>query len=485
MALVSAATLSSADPTASRRRWLALAAALTGAFMAIVDAFIVNIALPDIRTSLHASFGQAQFVIAGYGLTYAVALITGGRLGDLVGRRRMFVLGLTGFTLASLACGLASNITALIGARLLQGLAAAAMFPQVLSLMRVTFTDPRERAVAFALLGATQGLGAVTGQIAGGFLVNADLWRLGWRPIFLINGPIGLVTALAALRFIDESRADVARRLDLTGVAINAAAFTLLLYPLLEGRDAGWPLWSFVMLGLSVPAIGFFGWHQYRKTLAEAAPLMDTRLFRHRAFVVGIVAALLLGSILISFFMILAFVLQAGLGFTPVKAALVFAPLALAYAFASFLAGRAGERRRLLLLAGGIILTAGYVITAVVDRLAGTPLSGLELVPMLIVIGIGQGLVFTPLFNVTLSSIPTEHSGAAAGVLSTMPQAGGALGVAVVGLLFFGTLHAGMAAGAGAADAYRSAFFAALLYDIAAAAVIMLLLTALPADEVD
>jgi EmrB/QacA subfamily drug resistance transporter len=483
MALASATTLSSANPLTARRRWLALAVALTGAFMAIVDAFIVNIALPDIRTSLHASFGQAQFVVAGYALTYAVALITGGRLGDLVGRRRMFMLGLTGFTLASLACGLAPNVTALIGARLLQGLAAAAMFPQVLSLMRVTFTDPRERAIAFALLGAVQGLGAVIGQIGGGLLVSADLWHLGWRPIFLINGPIGLVTVLAALRFIDESRADSAHRLDLTGVAINAAAFTLLLYPLLEGRDAGWPLWSFAMLALAAPSIGMFGWHQHRKTVAQTSPLMDTRLFRHRAFVLGIIAALLLGSILISFFMILAFVLQAGFGLTPVHAALVFAPLALAYALASFLAGRVSKRRRLLLLAGGVILTTGYAITATVDRLAGAPLSSLELVPMLIVIGIGQGLVFTPLFNVTLSSIPVEHSGAAAGVLSTMPQAGGALGVAVVGLLFFGTLHASLASGAGPAEAYRSAFFAALIYDIAAAAVITLLLAALPASE--
>jgi EmrB/QacA subfamily drug resistance transporter len=467
------------------RRWWGLAVILTGAFMAIMDLFIVNISLPSMRVDLHASFADAQLIVAGYALTYAVALITGGRLGDLHGRRRIFIAGLAGFTLASLACGMAPTSNVLIVARLFQGLTAAALFPQVLSLMRVNFVDPRERAIAFAMLGATQGLASIAGQVGGGLLVAADIWGLGWRPVFLINVPIGCVTMIAAARVLAESRASDARRLDLAGVAMSAVPLSLLLYPLMEGREAGWPSWAFVMLGLSIPGLITFAWHQHRKSAAKASPLVDTRLFRHGAFTAGMIAVLTVCTALFSFFLIFTFVLQGGLGRTPLVAGAVIVPLAIAYGVASFAAGCAGPgRSRTVLLVGGIVLMAGYGAVIGVNGLTGDRLAGPEYVPALILLGIGQGLVFTPLLNVVLANVSEQDAGTAAGVVSTMQQLGGALGVAIVGLIFFTAVAAARQRGLPDVAAYREAFSIALLYNVAAAAATTVLIALLPQKPV-
>ena len=461
---------------APANRWLGLTVTLTGAFMAIMDAFIVNISLPSIRADLHASFGEAQLIIAAYGLTYTVGLITGGRLGDLYGRKRMFMVGLGAFTLASLGCGLAPTPGALIAGRIAQGLGAAAMFPQVLSWMRVTFTEPAERARAFAALGTTQGLASVAGQIVGGLLVSADLW--GWRPIFLINVPVGLIALVLAARVLDESKAR-AQKLDLAGAALSAIALSFMLYPLIQGRELGWPAWILAMLVLSVPALLMFIDHQRLKSLRDDAPLMDTRLFGHHAFVLGIVALFLLCTTLFSFFVILAFVLQAGLGLSPLWAAYIFLPLAVTYVIASYLAGRLGATQaRVLLIVGGIGLTFGYGAMAAAHQwLAAYPVA---FVPGMIWLGVAQGFLFTPLLNTILSNSPAQHAGIASGVTSTMQQAGGAFGVAVVGLIFFTAVQTLQSTGAPPATAYTTAFALALIYSAAAAAVMTGLLVASP-----
>jgi EmrB/QacA subfamily drug resistance transporter len=460
-------------------RWLGLGVTLAGAFMAIMDAFIVNISLPSIRADLHASFGEAQLIIAAYGLTYAIGLITGGRLGDLYGRKRMFMIGLGAFTLASLGCGLAPTPGVLIGARIAQGLSAAVMFPQILSWMRITFTEPAERARAFAALGTTQGLASVAGQIVGGLLVSADFW--GWRPIFLINVPVGLIALVLAARVLDESKAR-AQRLDLAGAALSALALGFLLFPLIQGRERGWPAWILVMLVLSVPALLMFIDHQRLKSLRDDAPLMDTRLFGHRAFVLGIAALFLLCTTLFSFFVILAFVLQAGLGLSPLRAACIFLPLAVTYVIASYVAGRLGAARaRTMLIVGGIGLTLGYGAMAAAHQwLAAYPVA---FVPGMIWLGVAQGLLFTPLLNTILGNAPAQHAGIASGVTSTMQQAGGAFGVAVVGLIFFGAVQASQAAGTPQATAYTTAFGLALIYSSVAAAVMTGLLVALPGQS--
>jgi EmrB/QacA subfamily drug resistance transporter len=457
--------------------WPGAIVAFIGAFMAIMDAFIVNIALPSLRADLQATFAETQLIVAGYGLTYAAALITGSRLGDRFGRRRMFIIGLGGFTAASLACGLAPSPAALIGARLLQGLSAAVMFPQVLALLRATFIEPRERALAFAALGATQGLASIAGQIGGGVLVALDSWSLGWRAVFLVNVPVGLMAMIAAGRLIRESAASGAQLLDLAGALLNALALVLLLYPLIEGREAGWPAWSLVMLALALPALALFVRHQHHKSRAGSSPLMDIRLFRNRPFAVGIAALFAMCTALFSFFVLLTFLLQAGLGCSPLVAALVFLPLALAYVASAFVAGRVPPRRsRALMLIGGCGLTLGYAAPAALVGLRGSSLDPVILIPVLALIGTSQGFLFTPLINAALTHVPERDIGIASGLLSTMQQTGGALGVAAVGLIFFPSLQALEAAGASSALAYSSAFATALLYNIAAAAVTTLLL---------
>src|SRR3954469_15524325 len=252
---VSAPALASAAPDPGR--WKSLAVVLSGAFLTALDFFIVNVSIPSIRTSLNATFAEVQFIIASYGLTYAVFLISGGRLGDIFGRRRMFMWGIIAFTAASALCGLAPSPTFLIGARALQGIAGAVLFPQVLSIIQVTFPQ-RERATAFGLFGMVIGMSSFSGNALGGLLVSANLFNLSWRPIFLINLPIGLLTVLAASKFIKESRSPKARRLDLGGVAIMTLALTLLLYPLIQGREAGWPPWTFICMAAFIPVlIGF------------------------------------------------------------------------------------------------------------------------------------------------------------------------------------------------------------------------------------
>jgi EmrB/QacA subfamily drug resistance transporter len=464
------------------RRWLGLMVMLAGAFMAIMDVFIVNIALPSIREDLHASIAEVEFVVAGYTLTYAIALVTGGRMGDRFGHRRMLIVGLAAFTAASALCGIAPTPRLLVAARLLQGLTAAIMFPQVLSLMRIAFTDARERASAFAMFGGVQGLAAVAGQILGGVIVDADLFGLVWRPVFLLNVPIGIAAVLAAPRLIAESRSQTAARLDLPGVALSAIGLSLLLYPLVAGRDAGWPLWTLALLAASVPALAVFAAQQYRKSRRRDSPLLDVRLFLNRAVVIGVLAALVLYTVLNSFYVFLAFLLQAGLKNSPFAAGLLITPVALAYVAASFVAGRLGARaNRAVLVTGGIVLTIAYAVAAITTWHAAD-LRGVELIPALVMIGVGQGLLITPLINMILSNVSASDAGAASGLVSTMQQVGGALGVAIVGILFFGALEL---AGPTTSDAraYADAFTVALIYEISAAAAATVLLVWLPSAK--
>ena len=246
-----------AEDTPDPRRWLTLAVVLPAAFLGTLDFFIVNVAMPSIRDSLHASDTHLQFVIAAYGLAYAVCLITGGRLGDLYGRRRSFLCGVAGFTVASVLCGLALRPEHLVAARALQGVSGALMFPQVLSIIHVSFPE-RERGLAFGLFGASQGAAALAGLLVGGVLVGANLFDLQWRPIFLVNLPLGVLTLLAAGRLVRESRAPVARRLDLGGVALVSITLLLLVLPLAEGRKNGWPWWATVSLCASAATLLLF-----------------------------------------------------------------------------------------------------------------------------------------------------------------------------------------------------------------------------------
>jgi EmrB/QacA subfamily drug resistance transporter len=425
-----------ADP----RRWAALAVVLAAGFMQLVDISIVNVAIPSIQRDLDATYSQIQWVLAGYQLAFAVMLITGGRLGDIYGRKRLFMIGMSGFTLASALCGLAQSPEMLIGSRVLQGLFGAIMFPQILSVIQVTF-PPKERAGAFGMFGATIGLATIMGPLVGGLLIEADLFGLQWRPIFLVNVPIGILALAAAARYLIESRAPRALRLDPIGVAIVTAGLLLLVYPLVQGRDLDWPLWTFLSMAAAVPVLVAFAVYERHKKRLDGSPLIDLDLFRQRSFVPGLAVAGIFFMGIPAFFLIFSLWLQIGLGFSALHAGVTGVPFAVGSALASAASVRlAPALGRRVLSAGSLLLVAGMAgLIWTVDHYGGAVHSW-QLIPALLVCGLGLGLVIAPLVNVVLAGIRGQDAGAASGVLSTVQQVGGAVGVALIGVIFFGLL---------------------------------------------
>jgi MFS family permease len=387
-------------------RWAALPVVLAGTFMVVLDFFIVNVAMPAMQADLHASTGAIEWVVAGYGLTFATLLITAGRLGDRFGRRRMFTLGLGLFTLASAVCGLAWSPAALVAARLAQGVAAALLSPQVLSIIGVAYTG-EDRVRALSVYGIVLGLAAVGGQLVGGVLVQSDLAGLGWRTCFLINVPVGLAALALAPRLVGESHAGGSSRIDVAGTVLVTAGLTAIVLPLVEGRQHGWPLWTWLALGAAPVLLGAFALHQRRLGRRGGAPLLDPVLFRERAFSAGLLTQLVFWAGQASFFLVLALYLQLGRGLDALQA------------------GHA-----LLALSVADVGTTGPV--------------GL-LAPALLLVGAGMGLVITPLTSTVLASLEPQRAGAASGALSTMQQVGNAIGVAVTGVVFFGALDRGFA----------------------------------------
>jgi len=403
-----------ADP----RRWVALAVVLTAGFMQLVDISIVNVAIPSIQRDLDATYAQIQWVLAGYQLAFAVMLITGGRLGDIFGRKRLFMIGMAGFTLASAFCGLA----------------------QSLSVIQVTF-PPRERAGAFGMFGATIGLATITGPLVGGLLIEADLLGLEWRPIFLVNVPIGIVALAVAARYLVESKAPRALRLDPVGVAIITTGLLLLVYPLVQGRDLDWPLWTFLSMAAAVPVLAAFAVYERRKKARDGSPLVDLDLFRQPSFAPGLLVAGIFFMGIPAFFLTFSLWLQIGLGFSALHAGLTGAPFAVGSALASVASVRlAPTLGRRILSAGSLLLVGGMLaLIWTVDRYGGD-IHSWQLLPALLVCGLGLGSVVAPLVNVVLAGIRGQDAGSASGVLSTVQQVGGAVGVAVIGVVFFGLL---------------------------------------------
>ncbi len=266
----------------------ALPVLLAGVFTSLLDFFIVNVALPDTQRDLHAGPSAVQFIVAGYGLAVAAGLITAGRLGDMYGRRKLYVLGLGLFTVASAACGLAPSAGFLVAARVVQGAAAALLMPQILAIINTIYTGPA-RAKAFTAYGMTVGFGAVFGQLVGGVLIRLDLAGLGWRSIFLINIPVGVAAVALAPRLIPESRAPGAGRIDLIGAALVSLGLVAIVLPLVEGQQQGWPAWVFICLAASVPLLGAFALHERRLAARDGSPLINLTLFRERAFTAGVV----------------------------------------------------------------------------------------------------------------------------------------------------------------------------------------------------
>ncbi len=473
-----ASALSSPPAVLDAHRWWTLAVILSATFMSILDNFIVNVAIPTIQHDLGATVAQIEFVVAGYTLAYAVLLITGGRLGDIAGRKRLFMLGMAGFVVASALCGFAPTANLLIAFRVVQGLSAALMVPQVLAILQVTFPAGEERARALSIYSAVIGVAAGVGQVVGGILVKSDLFGLGWRPVFLINVPVGIAALIAAAVLLRETQSGAHRRLDVAGVGIATVTVLLLTYPLVVGREAGWPAWVFVSLAAS--AAGLFAFIRFEQWLSGrgGTPLIELALFRQRTYVVGVCITILSFAFQGGFFLLVAFYLQSGLHVSPLRAGLTLAPMAVMFFLGSFVTPRLIRRfgGRGTLLLGGIINPLGVIILMLTARQIGVQLQGPELIPGFVVTGFGQACVVSAQYNVVFSEVRGEQVGSASGVLTTMQQVATAVGVAVVGIIFFGLLN-----GARDGAAYVRAFTLTLWFPAAMTAAIALLTLLLPA----
>ncbi|MGY4572065.1 MFS transporter [Bradyrhizobium sp. USDA 3256] len=417
------------------QRWFALPVLLTGAFLPIVDFNVVNLALPAIRENLAASSSEVQFVISAYAATYAVFLITGGRLGDLFGRRRLFLLGVGGFTIASILCGLAWSPTVLVAARILQGLTATAMAPQVLASIRVLFPIA-EQSVALGFYGATFGLANICGQLFGGMLVSLHPFGLAWQAIFLINVPIGLAAFIGGWAFLRDSRAQHAQRVDVGGVLLLSLTLGLMVYPLVEGRQLSWPLWTIGMLLASLLALMAFTRYESLLYARGGDPLVALHLLQNRVFATGLVIALAF-YMLSSFYLTFAVYLQSGLHLSPFDAGLATLPFAAGFFASSLISSYVMKLFGVRTLALGFafqVIGFGSVMLAV----GGLVPQALDF--GLICGGLGFGTVMPSVIKAVIGSIDQGHAGLASGIMISTFQIGAALGVAVIGGVFYSAL---------------------------------------------
>lgn len=420
---------------------IALLVVLFASFMDLLDATIVVVAAPAIAADLQATDSQIQWTLAAYALPLGSGLITGGRIGDDYGRRRVFLTALAAFAVTSALCALAPSAGVLIAARALQGLAGGLMVPQVFGIIRSSFDGPGQ-AKAFGAFGAVQGLAAVAGPLLGGLLVDADLFGLGWRTIFWINIPVAALALILGSRTLPESKADHRSRLDLTGAALIAAAIVAILLPIVQGPEWGWPTWGWALLLAGLVMLGLFLAHERRTAANGGNPVFNPALLRVRSFSAGLAASLLFFGAIGSFFLTLSIYLQAGTGRTAWQTGLVMLP----YAIGSIITSGAGvalaaKAGRVLLVSGACVLAAAQAWLWLLVR-DGGDLGYWALGAPLFVGGLGLGLTAPILVNMVLAGIPGRDAGAAGGVLSTVNQLGGAIGVAALGTVFFTALGA-------------------------------------------
>jgi len=430
------------------KRWLAFTAVVTASVMDLLDSTIAQVAAPSIRHDLGGSYAVIEWLTAAYALAMAVGLLTGGRLGDLYGRKRVLLAGMAGFIAASAACAVAATSAELIGARAVQGLAGAVMLPQVFGLISDLF-EAHEMGKAFAVFSPVMGLSAMLGPIVSGGLIGLDLFGTGWRMIFLVNVPVGLAAFAAGAFFLPAVPPRAAgTRLDLPGAALAGVAMFLLVFPLVQGHELGWPGWLLGMLGASAAVLAGFGWYQVRRKRAGRTPLIEPGIFANRGYASGIGFSLAFISSMGGIVVVFNVLLQAGLGYTPWHSAITTAPWA-AGAFIGSAAGgmTMGRLGRRVLHAGLVVEAAGLLVLAGVLREAGAGVSTADLLAPMIVGGIGMGMVFVPLFDIAMAGIRPHEMGSASGVLQTVNSLSMSTGVAGLGVIFFSLLGGGHAAG--------------------------------------
>lgn len=422
---------------ATNRVWATITL-MVAMFMDLMDSTITNVALPAIGRDLGATPAQLEWTLAGYVIAFATLLITGGRLGDIFGRRRVFIVGVAGFAIASFVASISLTPDLLVAARIVQGAFAGLMVPQVLSSIQVMFR-PEERGAILGITGALSALGAVSGLLLGGWLVTVNAFGIGWRSIFAVNIPIGILLIIAALVLVPESRSGRRLRIDVAGVALGATAVFLLVFPLTDGRQAEWAWWIWVMLAAAPFAVVAFVIHQRRRSARDDSALLPLRLFADRGFAAGSVVQVLSSIGNGGYALILLFYVQQALGFTALSAGLTLLPLALGSVVAT---GAAVPLSQLfgksLVAVGGLVQAGAFAAVLLVIQARGTELTGWDLVIPLAVAGAGMMLLVMPLMGLTLATVPEDLAGAASGTLTTVGQVGMVLGVALGGAVYFG-----------------------------------------------
>jgi EmrB/QacA subfamily drug resistance transporter len=428
--------------TAPPRRALATGILIVAAFMDLLDVTIVNVALPAIRTDLHATAAHLEWVLSGYTLTFAVLLITGGRLGDNLGRRTVFLIGVAGFTAASLAACLAGSGEMLLLCRVVQGGFAAMMVPQMLSSIQVLYA-PRERAAVLGIVGAVSGTAAVIGPLLGGWLVTHDAFGVGWRSIFLINVPVGIALFVMALLYVPNTASSRAQRIDVPGVLLATIGLFLLVFPLIQGQSHGWPTWAWLMMAGSAVVLAIFVVTQRSSERRTGSSLLPMRLFANHGFSAGLVTQGVFQGSLAGFSLATIVYVQVGLGFDAFQAGLLLLPFSLG-AFVGV-----GISAPLGLRIGKVVCSVGALLQAVgvwwvmqIFEGKGADLGTWSTAAPMTVAGVGLGLLVVPLVDIALATVDEAEAGAASGTYGTIQQVGAALGIAVIGSVFFGAAHA-------------------------------------------
>ena len=448
-----------------------LAVLLTGVFLIVLDFFVVNVALPSVQRDLHADDTTLEWLVAGYGLAFGGLLLVASRVADRWGRRRMFISGIALFVASSAACGLAPDPETLLAARLVQGAAAAAIGPTVLALIGDAYAGTH-RVRALAAYATAMGVAAASGQLIGGVLIHLDVAGSGWRAIFLVNVPIGLAALVAAPRLLPESRVPGVPRVDPAEAALVVAALTALVLPLVEGQRQGWPLWTWASMAAAAVAAGL-AWARGRALRgAGIPPLVDPAAFRSRPVAAGILGQLTLFTGMAAYFLVLALYLQDGRGLGPLASGAVFTAVAASYMVgtrtAATLLGRYGAR--LAITGAALAFGAGHLLLLGVVEQVGVGGSVLWLVPGLAVGGLGMGVALSGLVGTVMGSVESHHAGTVSGAASTVQQVGNAVGVALVGIVFFGR----------AGDDVAAAFDASLVYLIATTVTVALAASFMP-----
>ena len=420
-----------------QHRKFGVAALFLATFMNVLDVTIVNLALPAIQRELDATATQLEWILIVYVLTFASGLLPFGRFGDAFGRKRVFSLGVAVFLASSIVCGLAPNIETLIGARAVQGLGAAMMVPQVLAIVHVMFAG-NEKGKVIGLFGTVTALGAVAGPLIGGLLVSADIAGLAWRPIFLMNLPLGLLCLAGALRYVPSVEASGSIKPDWAGSILFAVAIATVTYPLTEGRHLGWPWWCFALLGFSAGLAVLFVRMQHRRARVGQPQILPSSLMMDRFFVRGLVIVTSFFAGIAAAHFMLSIYLQSGIGFSALQAGLASAPHPVGVMIASSLTGRFGERWLDARIAvGALMLLAGMIWLRSVLGSLSTSVTPADLLLPMLTIGLGMGTAIAAMFQSVLSRVAPSDAGAGSGVLQAFQQVGFAIGIGIVGQIFF------------------------------------------------